>query len=250
MHHMTLERSTTTPQSTNRSQGKALGPMVAFDVAAPLATYYLLRADGLSSVVALVVSGVFPFAWVSFGFVLSRRFDAVGGLVLAGIVAGVILGLASGNGRLVVIEGSVPTGVFGLYFLGSLLSQRPMMFRFPLQAMGADTPKGRAFAERWRFTGFRRACRIMTAVWGVGFLATAAATVLIAETTSTDTANGTTTGLSVAVVTVLIAWTITYSKRRQRESERRGGADARNDGGRHPAGTAPVPGTGASRPFV
>lgn len=161
--------------------------------------------------------------------------------MLAGIVAGVILGLASGNARLVVIEGSVPTGVFGLYFLGSLLSQRPMMFRFPLQAMGADTPKGRAFAERWRFTGFRRACRIMTAVWGVGFLATTAATVLIAETTSTDTANGTTTGLSITVVAVLIAWTITYSKRRQREGERRGGADARNDNVPQPDRDATAP---------
>lgn len=60
MHNMTIERSTTTPQSTNRSQGKALGPMVAFDIAAPLATYYLLRADGVSSVVALVVSGSSP----------------------------------------------------------------------------------------------------------------------------------------------------------------------------------------------
>ncbi len=219
---------------------KSLAPMVAFDIAAPLAAYHLLRADGSSSVVALVVSGVFPFLWVCFGFVRSRRFDAVGGLALAGIVAGVILGLASGNARLVVIEGSVPTGVFGLYTLGSLFSPRPMMFRFPLQAMGADTPKGRAFAERWRFAGFRRGCRIITAVWGVGFLATTAATALIAETTSTGIANGTTTVLSIAVVAVLTAWTVTYSKRRQREGRAtRGGPDRKV-----------ADGSGHSRPFV
>lgn len=228
---MTIERSTTKAQPTNRSQAQSLGLMVAFDIAAPLATYYLLRADGLSSVVALVVSGVFPFVWVSLGFLRHRRFDAVGGLVLAGIVAGVILGLASGNARLVVIEGSLPTGVFGLYTLGSLFSQRPMMFRFPLQALGADTPRGRAFAELWRYAYFRRGCRIITAVWGAGFLASTAATALTAETTSTDTANGVTTGLSIAVVAVLIVWTMTYSKRRQHEGERRA-ASPRSEGGR------------------
>lgn len=140
MHDMTIERSNTNPQDTNRNQAKSLARMVAFDIAAPLATFHLLRADGLSSVVAMVLCGVFPF-WVSLGLVRSRRLDAVGGLVLAGIVAGVIVGLASGNARLVVIEGSVPTGVFGLYTLGSLFSRRPMMFRFPLKAMGPIPPR-------------------------------------------------------------------------------------------------------------
>lgn len=62
----------------------------------------------------------------------------------------------------------------------------------------------------------------------VSFLAITAATVLIAETTSTGTANGiTTTVLRIAVVAVLVAWTVTYSKRHQRrQGERRGGGDA------------------------
>ena len=51
----------------------------------------------------------FPVAGMIIGFVGHRRVDAVGALVLAGIVVGAILGLVSGNPKLVLDEGSVCT---------------------------------------------------------------------------------------------------------------------------------------------
>ena len=43
---------------------------------------------------------------------------------LAGIATGTILGLATGAARLVFVEGSVPTAIFGLVCVGSLWSSR------------------------------------------------------------------------------------------------------------------------------
>ena len=74
--------------------------------------------------------------------------------MLAGIAVGTVLGLVSGNARLVLVEGSVPTAVFGLLCLGSLWSHRPLIFRFALEFMGADTPRGRDFDGLWRYPGF------------------------------------------------------------------------------------------------
>src|SRR5580658_2168380 len=108
-----------------RSRWLSLLPIAIFDVAGPLVAYSLLRSAGLSTVTALVLSGVFPAIWVLWGIARQRRLDAIGGLVLIGIAVGTVLGLVSGNARLVLLEGSVPTAVFAAVCIGSLWSSRP-----------------------------------------------------------------------------------------------------------------------------
>src|SRR5580700_5059237 len=150
---------TTSTQSTaptrNRSRLWSAAKIVVFDVAGPLVAYQMLRSAGLSAVSALVLSGVLPGVAVLSGLIRHRRLDAVGVLVLAGIAVGTVLGLVSGNARLVLVKGSVPTAVFGLLFLGSLWSHRPLIFRFALEFMGPDTPRGQDFAGLWQYHGFR-----------------------------------------------------------------------------------------------
>ncbi len=75
--------------------------------------YALLRSAGQSAVLALVLSGALPAVGVMAGLIRHRHLDIVGVLVLAGIAVGTVLGLVSGNARLVLVEGSVPTAVFG-----------------------------------------------------------------------------------------------------------------------------------------
>ena len=98
--------------------------IAVFDIAGPLVAYSLLRSAGLSPVSALVLSGSLPALGVAAGLIRRRRVDAIGVLVLAGIAVGTVLGLLSGNPRLVLVEGSVPTAVFGLLCLGSLWARR------------------------------------------------------------------------------------------------------------------------------
>ena len=50
---------------------------------------------------------------------------------LAGIAIGTIVGLAAGDARLVFVEGSVPTAIFGLVCVGSLWSRRPHLHADP-----------------------------------------------------------------------------------------------------------------------
>ena len=130
------------PSGRNRNRFPALAMPVVFDIAGPLVAYQLLRSAGQSAVSALVLSSVFPALGVLAGLVRHRRVDVLGILVLAGIAVGTILGLLSGNARLVLLEGSVPTAMFGLFCLASLWSSRPLIYRFALEFMGADTPSG------------------------------------------------------------------------------------------------------------
>ena len=194
--------------------------IVVFDVAGPLVAYALLRSAGQSAVPALVLSGALPAVGVMAGLIRHRHLDIVGVLVLAGIAVGTVLGLVSGNARLVLVEGSVPTAVFGMLCLGSLWSHRPLIFRFALEFMGADTPRGRDFEGLWRYPGFRHAFRLFTVVWGVTYLAEAAARVVIVEMTTTATALTVSKVMPYAVAAGLAGWMTAYGRRARREGER------------------------------
>jgi hypothetical protein len=215
---------TTSTQSTaptrNRSRLWSAAQIVIFDIAGPLVAYQMLRSAGLSSVSALVLSGVLPGVAVLGGLIRHRRLDAVGVLVLAGIAVGSVLGLLTGNPRLVLVEGSVPTAVFGLLCLASLRSRRPLIFRFALEFMGPATPRGRDFDGLWQYYGFRHTFRLFTVVWGATYLAEAAARIIVVETTSTGTALAVSKVMPYAVGAVLAGWMFIYGRHARRQGER------------------------------
>ncbi len=208
----------------DRGRFLPLAKIAVFDIAGPLVAYSLLRSAGLSALGALVLSGILPILGVVLGMARDRRVDIVGVLVLLGIAVGAGLGLVSGNARLVLLEGSVPTFVFGAVCLGSLWTRRPLMYRFAVDFIGPDTPKGRDFADRWRYPEFRHAFRVTTVVWGVALLAEAAARINIVESTSAGSALGISKVMRYAVAGLLIAWNIAYGRRARRKGEAQGAA--------------------------
>src|ERR1700742_1965520 len=176
------------PPARLRTRLEPLAMIAVFDIAGPLVTYSMVRSAGLGAVPALLLSGVFPALGVLLGFARHRRGGAVGILARAGVAVGTILGLITGNERLILAEGSVPTAIFGLACLGSLWAGRPLIFRFALEFIGADTPRGRGLATQWQYPGFRHVFRLFTLVWGAAYLAEAAVRVVIIELASTRTA--------------------------------------------------------------
>lgn len=204
----------------NRNHLAPLAMIAVFDIAGPLITYSVLRHAGQGAVQALILSGIFPALGVVLGFARHRRVDAVGILVLAGVAIGTVLGLVSGSARLMLAEGSVPTAIFGLACIGSLWTSRPLIFRFALEFVGADTPKGRDFAARWPYAGFRRVFRLMTVVWGAAYLAEAAVRVMIIEIAPVGTALLVSKVMPYAVAALLIVWTQAYGQRARRRGER------------------------------
>lgn len=199
---------------------RAIAKILIIDVAAPLATYSVLRSVGLSTVTALVLSGVIPALGMAVGFVRHRHVDVVGALVLAGIVVGSVLGLLTHDPRAVLTEGSVPTVVFGAACLGSLATKRPLMFGLSLEFIGPDSPTGREMTNLWQYAEFRRIFRTITIVWGVGFLLEAALRVVIVYNTSTGTAMATSKVTPYLWIAGLMAWTVAYGRYRKRKGER------------------------------
>ena len=213
-------RRTAETTAAKGGQLRSVAMIVIFDVVAPLVAYKVLRSAGMTAVTALLLSGVFPALGVTIGAIRHRRIDAVGVLVLAGIAVGTILGLVSHSARLLLVEGSVPTAIFGVACLGSLWARHPLMFSFAREFTGPDTAKGQEMTRLWQYEGYRRIFRVITAVWGAAFLLEAALRVVIVYSTSAGTA------LVISKVTpflflgVLTAWTVAYGAHHKRKGER------------------------------
>jgi hypothetical protein len=201
-------------------RGMSLLSLAVFDVGGPLAVYYSLLAAGTSTVVALVVSGLPPAIGIGLSVRRHRRVDTIGVVVLAGILAGTVVGLASGSARLVLLDGTVPTAVLGIACFGSLLTTRPLMFRVALQFMGADSARGREFASYWQHPRFRHTMWVITVAWGLAFLGETVAQIVIIESASASTAKTTSNLMPVAVAALMIAWTSLYGRRQRARSER------------------------------
>jgi hypothetical protein len=205
------------PAATGRF--RRIAKILMLDVAAPLATYNLLRSAGMATVTALVLSGVVPALGVAAGIVRHRHLEVIGALVLTGIIVGTVLGLVTHSPKLVLMEGSVPTVVFGVACLGSLLTRHPLMFSFALDFVGPDSPHGREMI-RLRDEGYGRVFRTITVVWGVGFLLEAAVRVLIVYGTSTGVALTSSKVTPFVWAGALSAWTFAYGAYLKKKGER------------------------------
>src|SRR5215469_15261768 len=213
-------RRTAGTTAAKGGQLRSITMIVIFDIAAPLVAYKVLRSAGMTAVTALLLSGVFPAVGVTVGVIRHRRLDVVGALVLAGIAVGTIVGLISHSARLLLVEGSVPTAIFGVACLGSLWARHPLMFSFAREFTGPDTAKGQEMTRLWQYEGYRRIFRVITVVWGAAFLIEAALRVVIVYNTSAGTA------LAISKVTpfvffgIMSAWTIAYGRRQRKKGER------------------------------
>jgi phosphatidyl-myo-inositol dimannoside synthase len=194
--------------------------IVVFDLGGPLLVYALLHHAGMSAVSALVISGILPAIGITAGALLDGRLDIIGVVVLGGIAVGTVLGLVSHSARLFLLEGSVPSLVFALACLASLKASKPLIYRFAVEILGPDTPKGRDVTGAWKYRGFRRAFQVITVAWGVGYLVEDAIRITIIETTSTGIALLCSKLLPYVFAAALSGWTFGYGEHEKRKAER------------------------------
>ena len=94
--------------------------------------------------------------------------------------------------------------MFGLLCLASLRSHRPLIFRFALEFMGPRHPTRPGLRQPLAVLGIPPRLPVFTVVWGVAYLAEAAARVVIVETTSTGTAGAVSKVMPYAVAGLLV----------------------------------------------
>jgi hypothetical protein len=198
---------------------RQIAMILVFDLGGPLLTFSLLRSGGMSTVAALIISGIFPALGILIGALVDRRLDIIGVVVLGGLIVGTVAGLVSDNARFYLLEGAVPSLVFALACLGSLRSSKPLIYRFAVELIGPDTAKGRDITGAWRYPGFRRAFQVITAAWGVAYLIEVAARLVVIEITSTGIALVFSKLVPYVCAVILSIWTLVYGEHEKKKAE-------------------------------
>ena len=209
--------------SSNRLRLRPLVLSLGVNVGLPLLAVQWLLHAGVSVIVALSLSAVFPLADTLVTIVRSRRVSPLGALSLMSIGLGLATSAISGNPVFALAKESVFTGVFGLVFLGSLATARPLIFGLGrTSSTGGDAAGMAEWDARWdRQPAFRRVLRIMTLVWGLGLLGEAVARVAVALTLPVTLATIVSPALQVVAFGGLILWTAVYARVMRRRAERR-----------------------------
>jgi hypothetical protein len=197
-------------------------PILVLDIACPYLAYHNLRQrfPGLSASMALLLSGVFP-ALNNIGTLLrSRTLDIIGIVILVGIVVGAASAFVTGDPKLLLIRESFVTGALALVCLSSFFWPRPLLFFIGRDfTAGHDPARIAEFNALWDRPGARRVFRVMTAVWGFGWLAEfllkAALVMVLTVPQALVVGPIESNGITIA----LILWTIRYTNESQRRGE-------------------------------
>ncbi len=200
-----------------------------FDVGLSIAVFSVAKNLGAGDVTAYLYSAIGPLLGMAVEFIRHRRIDIVGLVILAIIALSVaVTVIGSDDPTVLLLKDSALTGGLGLLILISLTSlfPRPLMY-YMGRKFGTDgTQAGTAWwSSLWQYPSFRRSQRVITAVWGVGYLAEAVAKVAWVLMLPFDTAYLLNQVVPLAVTVALMGWTIWYANRTRRAGERRA-ADA------------------------
>jgi len=166
----------TTSTATSGAVLSRIGsPEILLGAVAPFVSYQVATWLGASELAALSWGAVFPLAGIALGFA-RRRFDVISATSLAAIVVGLGGALLLHSARFLLVKDSLVSATIGLAFLGSLLAARPLIF---VIGRARSPERAAVFDARWADPAFRRALRVMTAVWGGVLLAEAATRVAL-----------------------------------------------------------------------
>jgi hypothetical protein len=156
------------------SRLRLMAPLL-IDVVAPIVVYFALHALGVGDLLALTAGGLVAGANAIATTVRRRRLDGIGLLVVLEIALSIVLLVTVRDPRILLIRPAFFAGVGGLYALATCVVGRPLVFQTsrPLATRG-DPVRGEAYDLAWeRSPEFRRVERLITAGWGVSFLAEA-----------------------------------------------------------------------------
>jgi hypothetical protein len=193
-----------------------LARTLALDIALPwLAVQLLTRTFGFTDLVAIAIAAAFPVVSVA-GTALRRgRVELIGIMVLVALIGGLAVAFATHDVRFALMRAVPGATLIGVACLISLVSRAPLMFFIARQFTAGDDPaKIAAWNERFSHnTGFRRAMRVLTLVWGLAFLAKAALWTISVLVLPTTAALLTGPVIGFGTFAGLMAWTVAYARR-------------------------------------
>jgi hypothetical protein len=182
------------------------------DMGAPIGLFYLLHGWGLSSFLALLLSGVAPGLHSVYQLARHRRLDGLGAFMVGVTAVSALASLIGGTPRFLLAKDGVVTGIAGVWLLATTRASRPVVFSFARMLLEGRIGPGReSWDELWtRLPRFRHVWRVASVIWGVATILDAAARFVMAYTLPVDVVPGLNGALYAALFVVLQVITNVY----------------------------------------
>jgi len=177
------------PESRSGPRPGKAALVLLWDIAAPIAMFYLLTTAGLGSFSALLLSAVLPGLSTAYQVVRTRHLDSLALFMVSVTVMTAVASLFTGSPRFLLAKDGWVTGLCGLWLLATTWANPPvvMMFARPLLE-GRIGPNGESWSLMWeRLPRFRRIWRVASIVWGLATVLDGIARFIIAYTLPVNT---------------------------------------------------------------
>jgi hypothetical protein len=181
---------------------------------------YSLASPHMSLIYALLLSAIPPLISSLIGIVRQRRINLVGAMVLLGLAIGTASALLFKEPRLLLISGSLVTGVYGVVMLVSLLFPRPLIFTLMVDVLASSTAQRQDFAQRWQQSPqFRQTMNTFTIVWGISLVGEFVMRVIFAYILPVAQFLLLVPLLQQIVLGLTIAWSFWYNNKRRKAAD-------------------------------
>lgn len=164
-----LDQQQAVTSNNNNNRGMMLRqmlPNLLINAVLPLLINILARPY-MSAIDALLLASSVPALYTLGGFLWKKHIDALGIVVVAGLLISAIFALLFNSPPLLLLQGSAVSGLFGIALLGSLLFPRPILFYVIRSILAQNNPQRIASMNAdWAFPQFRTCYRVLTTVWG------------------------------------------------------------------------------------
>jgi hypothetical protein len=160
-----------------------------FDVAAPVAAFYVFRSFGLSSFLSLLLSATLPGLSTVYQIIRARRIDALALFMVGITVVSALASLVGGSPRFLLAKDGIVTAIAGAWQLSTTGADQPIVFMFARPLLeGRVGPNGESWDLLWKeLPGFRRIWRTASVIWGVATILDAGVRLAFAFTLPVDT---------------------------------------------------------------
>lgn len=153
----------------NASQGmnfRQMLPMLLINAVAPF-SINLIAQHYMPSIDSLLLASAVPAIYTLGSFIWKKHFDVFGVIVVASLLLSAAFALIFKSPRLLLLQSSAISGLFGVVMLASLLFPRPILFHIARSIMTQHDPVRIArFNADWNIPQIRAFYRLMTLVWG------------------------------------------------------------------------------------
>lgn len=206
----TLTAQPSTGKGNGKNALKAMLPTLVRDVGLPTLAYYLLHWNGASDWTALLAGVVVSGVMLIIEAIKARKLEVFSGFMLGIFAAGLVATLISGDARMMIVKDSFVTAAVGLAFGISALTRKPLIYF----AARKSHPQPATFEALYANGPLMRSrFKMMSAVWGVGFLIESAVRVVLAYQLPVSTMVWLSHVLMFGTIALMLVITIKMGKR-------------------------------------